>query len=148
MGRYIEWDDVVKRYNDLAQVGDSNLVDGTYIQYAEFEVDARLATLYSVPFSSNNATVKDLSIDLAYLKAAPTRSANYKRIKEWVDERFKMLCGGKMSMITDSGDVAALAGNKAVPFSSTSGSPQVFLSPTSCEVHQGLGIMPFSEDLT
>lgn len=142
MGRYITWDSVHERYGDIEGVGDSQEVERAFLQPAEYELDARLSSRYTTPFESNNETAKDLSIDITYLKAMPTRNKNWERIDKYVDKRITMLLKGQMGMITTSGDLQA--SNKLVPFTTTSGSPQVFLNATSEQLIYGLGIQPNS----
>ena len=105
MGRYIDWPDVVDRYQTIASVGDTKEVGSAYIQYAEAEVDARLACAYTVPFSNNNLTAKDLAIDITFLKVSRTRDKTYDKVKVSVDERIKMLITNKAKMVDLSGTI-------------------------------------------
>jgi len=80
-------------------------VDSQYIMYAENELDQRLGPYFTVPFSSNNITARDLSIDLSYAKVVIYDDPDkYKAIIEHVDMIIGDLIAGKMAMVTDSGD--------------------------------------------
>lgn len=121
MGRYIEWDDVVKRYPTVSKLGGAEVVGLDHVPYAEAEVDARLSPAFTVPFSSNNQTARDLSIDLTYLRANPLRDPEKNApVQERVDNLIAALLEGRMAMVTTSGDVIqpALVGGVS-PWSNT-----------------------------
>lgn len=105
MGRYIDWADVVDRYPVLSNVGDAVKMDSTHIVPAESEVDARLAPVFTTPFSSDNVTAQDLSIQLVYLRAGYLKDDNWVNFKDYIDERFDRLTDGSEAMLTSSGDV-------------------------------------------
>lgn len=142
MGRYIKWNHVQERYPDIEDVGDAQEVGRAFLEPAEFELDAKLSSRFSVPFSSNNETAKDLAIDMTYLKASPTRSKNWERIKKYVDERIMMLTKGQMGMITTSIDL--ISGDRLRPISTTSGDPVVFQNVSSSQITYGVDILPSS----
>lgn len=111
MGKYIDWADVTYRYKRFADIKDSNEAGDEVIPYAENYIEVGLASKFSVPFSSNNTTVKDLCIDAAMAKVLMFKDT----------EKAEMMLGhvnsimfglreGMLSMLTDSGDVIALAG--------------------------------------
>lgn len=114
MGRYATWSDCLIRYGDLSRVtsGDVNAAESSYIVHAENRVEARLASKYTVPFSSNNLTAKDLTIDMAYLMVMavkdPEKTAT---LKELLDERFDNLLSGKEVMLTDAGVLSGFVGD-------------------------------------
>jgi len=112
MGRYIDWDDITDRYSVLTKgnYAGSAEVDSAHIVYAENELDALLASTFTVPFSSNNLTAKDLSIDLTYCRVGNFKISERKEFKEEIMEKINMLKNGEMSMITDSGDVLTTTG--------------------------------------
>jgi len=119
MPRYITFADVAARYPEIAKGKDATQVDGTYILYAEAEVDARLAPSFTVPFSSNNLTVKDLAIDITFLKIYmwkdPKKAA---AINSYVCGRIDDLIAGNALMITTSqGTIDSSMGGSA--FSTT-----------------------------
>lgn len=105
MGKYIDWGDVVDRHPVMSNVGDAIKMESTHILPAENEVDARLAPVFTVPFSSNNATAADLAIQLVYLRAGFLKEDNWTNYKSYIDERFDRLLDGSEAMLTSSGDV-------------------------------------------
>ena len=112
MGRYITWDDVTDRYTLLVKgsYSGANEVESAFITYAENELDALLASSFTTPFSSNNQTAKDLSIDLTYCRAGNFKISERKEFKEEIMEKINMLKNGDMSMLTDSGDLITSTG--------------------------------------
>jgi hypothetical protein len=116
LGRYINWDDVVGRYSQINKHGGAADIGSNFIQYAEAEVDARLASCYSVPFvsgvGSTPITVKDLAIDVTYLKATiGAKSKAWDQIKNSVNDRIKMICNGDSQIVGPGGDpLAQIAG--------------------------------------
>ena len=127
MGRYINWDDVTDRYSLLAKgsYAGADEVDSAHITYAENELDALLASTFTVPFSSNNLTAKDLSIDLTYCRVGNFKLKEQKEFKEMIMDKINMLKNGDMSMITDSGDVLTTGGTTQI-WSSTEDYHPVF----------------------
>lgn len=116
MGRYANWDDVTDRYTVIASKGSASDVDNTYIAMAEAELESRLGKVFSVPFDSDNLVAKDITIDIAFLKASVARDKTYDKIKTSVDQRIKDLLLGKSVMVTTSG--TAISSN-LVPGSNT-----------------------------
>ena len=104
MGRYIRWNNVVGRYSSLSDIGGADDVSSNYIQYAEVEIDGRLAPKFTTPFSSNNLTVKDLCIDLVYAKAGNLNIEDYDKLMDRIDKRIERLLAGEENMMTNSGD--------------------------------------------
>jgi len=106
MGRYCEVSQVVARFRKTTDVVSyPGAVDSQYIYFAENELDVKLGPYFTVPFSSNNITATDLSIDMTYAKIIryddPER---YKLIMEHIDSVIGDLIIGKAGMITTSGD--------------------------------------------
>jgi phage gp36-like protein len=110
MGRYINWEDLVGRYSQINKIGGAESVGSNYIQYAEAEVDARLACCYTVPFSGTPVTIKDLCIDVALLKATFGREKSWDRMKTYVDDRFKMICSGQIQVAYEDGSIISQVG--------------------------------------
>lgn len=104
MGRYIEWDDVVNRYKQFGDIVDDAEAAVTYINYAETYIDGALAPAYTLPFSNNNETVKDLCIDLAFAKTQLFKdSEKADAIMAHVGSYISALVSGKMAMVVGSG---------------------------------------------
>jgi len=104
-GRYITWDDVVNRFTEFTDFGGAIKVASHHIVYAEAQLDSMLGTVFVVPFSSNNITIKDLAIDLVYARAIRGKSDEYKSIRADVASRVYALCNGLAYMITASGEI-------------------------------------------
>lgn len=119
MGRYINWDDVVDRYPEVNTLGGADEIGSAYIAYAETFVDGMLASHFTPPFSDNNLTVKDLAIDCVFFRAARFKNENATEVKSDFFSKIKMLKGGDLSMVTDSGDVIAIGAQSVSAFSTT-----------------------------
>jgi hypothetical protein len=107
-GRYVTYDDIVGRYAKFSTVtGGAVHAASHYISFAEAMIDGLLADTFTVPFSSNNLIVKDLTIDLAYLKAMGLRAEDRDEIRGEVMQKIEMLKAGTLVMVTSSGDTIA-----------------------------------------
>lgn len=104
MGRYIDWSDVANRYADVARISGAEAVGSSWLSYAEAELDARLGTLYTVPFSPAPPLVRDLAIDMTYYRMT-MRQKGSDLIKEFIDERLNGLIGGTITLTDSSGSV-------------------------------------------
>lgn len=108
MGWYIEFDDVADRYPKVAdKTGAGPKEIEGYIQGAEAEVDAALATIYNTPFTpgSTNAPqlVRDICIDLTYWKAVGWQNEKLGKVqKDYIDARLKAISEGAV-LLTNSG---------------------------------------------
>lgn len=106
MGRYCNYQDVVNRFRKATDVNSyQTAIESNYILFAEAELDGRLGGYFTVPFSSNNVTAKDLSIDLSYAKIIIYADPKvYKSIMDQVDKRIDALISGDAYMLTTSQD--------------------------------------------
>lgn len=120
MGRYCEYTDVVARYRKVSDVNSISSIESNFIVYAEAELDQRLSGAFTTPFSSNNITIKDLSIDLTYAKVIrfddPEKAA---LIDKHVSTSIQALLDGNSQMITSSGDSLAIESTADIPWSNT-----------------------------
>ena len=132
MGRYIEWDDVIHRYPALNTLGGSDEVDPAYIAYAEAEVDARLAKSFTIPFSNDNMTVRDLVIDDVYYRAGRFKFEDAIAVHSAYLESIGALIAGELGMVTTSGNLVSSA--KAVGIYSSTQS-----------YHSAFGMRPVEE---
>lgn len=105
MGRYIEWDDVVDRYPELNSIGGADEFGPTYVDYAEAFVDGALSDKYTVPFSNNNMTIKDLCIDYCYWRAGRFKLADAADVQSAFFGTVKMIKDGFLNLINTSGEV-------------------------------------------
>lgn len=130
MGRYIKWDDVIDRYPSLNTIGGADELSSTYIVYSEAFVDAQLSNKYTLPFSENNMTVRDLAIDCVYWRAGRFNLEDATAVKSSFFETIAMLKKGQMDMIDADGNI--VGGKKAIGiFSSTeSYHPSFGMRPT------------------
>lgn len=124
MGRYINWDDVVIRYPSIDNIGGAAEVGSAWIGAVEAQLDGMLSPQFSVPFSSNNETIKDLAIELAYTRMGNLKVDESKDMREMFMERINRLKTGMESMITSSGDLVGLVGDTV--YSSTQNFNPVF----------------------
>jgi phage gp36-like protein len=106
--RYIDWADVTGRYLDAAKITDSSDAQRNWINGAEAEVDARLASRYVVPFANTPTLcpdmIRDLTVDLTYFKMSVGR-IDTDPLKKYLDERFKGLLDGTLTITTSAGEV-------------------------------------------
>lgn len=103
MGRYIDWKDVTDRYKAIGDDLDATKINSTFINYAETKVDGRLAAKFTTPFSNNNITVKDLCIDLVYIKAGNLSIEETEKLNNQVEKTLNDLMSGDQAMILDDG---------------------------------------------
>jgi len=103
MGRYITYSDIVNRHELVGDQG-AGEVDSSYIRYAEFEIESSLASKFPIPFSTNNVTVKDLCIDMTFIKLMRTSGDDFntEKLEDSLKERIEKLLNGKSLMITNS----------------------------------------------
>jgi len=115
MGRYITYSaDLYPRYRKLADVNSLSNIDSNYVTYAEAEVDGLLSPGFSVPFSSNNLTVKGLCIDTTLYKIWEYKDTTKAEVlRESIDRRIEALLDGAQHMVTSSGDVIQMSGQDA-----------------------------------
>ncbi len=119
MGRYIEWDDVIDRYPVLNTIGGSDEVSSTYIVYAESTTEGLLASKYTVPFSNNNMTIKNLVIDYTYWMAARFKLDDAVAVYSSYHGIIRMLKKDQMEMILDDGTLLSGARKNSGLYSST-----------------------------
>lgn len=119
MGRYIEWDDVIDRYPSLDTIGGADQLSSSYIVYAEAAVDGLLASHFTPPFSNNNMTVRDLSIEYVYWRAGRFKVEDAAEVKSSFYETINMLKSRQMVMFDSSG--SEISGVEVAPgtYSST-----------------------------
>lgn len=103
MGRYVNSSDLFTRYPELIRVNSTTAIESAYVLYAENELDGMMASHFTVPFSSNNITAKDLANDLTYLKANNFKSEDRKSFRDEIMERIKRLKDGAERMVLSDG---------------------------------------------
>ena len=124
MGRYATAKEVIERYEALNGYGES-LLNSAYLMYAENYIDERLGGSFTVPFSSNNITVKDLTIDVTFMRAANMKEAERTSFSNLIEKRIDNLILGKTRMTTSSLDTIESSINSGA-YSSTETYHSVF----------------------
>ena len=104
---YVNYDEVVARYPLLESWGKSQTeVNSDLIHYAEVELNSKLGSKFSVPFSDAHPTVKDLTIDLCYYRALRTKDPDKAlKLHEIFLGRIDDILSGKEVLYTDSGTI-------------------------------------------
>jgi len=107
----IDWSDITRRYPETAKLADATQADSSWVPFAIAELHARLAPGFTVPFSDNNMTAKDLAIDLTFAKVYRFKDIEKAdAVMTYVGAQIDMLLGGTQKMITTSGDALASVG--------------------------------------
>lgn len=109
MGRYCTVDEVRGRYSELDTMAKFDITS-YHLPYAEMELDGYMAPYYTVPFSSNNLTAKDLAIDLTYIRIANLKAEDREQFRKEILDRIKMYQSGAMAMMTSSGTAVSVGG--------------------------------------
>lgn len=130
----INWRDVNIRYPETLKIADATQADSSWVPYAIRELEARLSTAFTTPFSDNNMTAKDLTIDLAFAKVYRYKdNEKAAAVSSYVASQIADLIHGKMSMITDTGEV--IQGSIGTMYSTTEKYHSVFgMSPVEYSV--------------
>lgn len=124
MGRYATPDEIIQRYPSLKGTG-AAVIDSAFVLYAENDVDGLLGRHFTTPFSSNNITVRDLVIDMTYLRAASLKPSEQEKRQADIDRRVADLIGGNVGMLVSSGSPIYSAGGGAA-YSTTADYHSVF----------------------
>jgi hypothetical protein len=96
-------------------------VNSHVLPYASWRLEALLAPAFTVPFSDNNLTARDLTIDLAYLLVLQRSKEPKERqaLEQAVLARVQGLSQGREAMVTTSGGALYAAPQQEVVWSST-----------------------------
>lgn len=125
MSNIITAEDVYNRYLEIGKAVGSVELDAGFMIPAEQQITSDLASKFTVPFSSNNLTAKDLMIDETYYRYMLTKQAKKAgEMRKSLDSRIEKLLSGASSMVTDSGDI--LSREQTVAWSSTMNYTPVF----------------------
>ena len=115
---YVTYDDVVIRYPVVKTWGSNETeVNSGLIPFAEADLNSRLAPAFTVPFSDTPLIIKDLTLDLLYLKMLATRAsgkeqmATFKELKTCFNDRIDRLVNGEDALTTDSGTIIDPSGS-------------------------------------
>lgn len=109
---YATYSETILRYPLLATwntgVGSATtVVNSDLLYFAAQEIDSRLATHFTTPFSAAHPTVKDLCIDLAYYRALRTKDPDQAaKLRDVIDGRIDAIKAGTEYILTGSGTLA------------------------------------------
>lgn len=111
---YITYNEVLERYPMLKTWAGNSPMLATEITYAENEINGRLSTHYSTPFSGAHPTIKDLAIDLTYFRTLILKDPDQAvKVKEFVLGRIDGLKNGDEYIMTDSNTYITPEASKA-----------------------------------
>jgi len=105
---YSTYSDCVGRYRILEDwPGKTTGVNSSLIYFGDVQLNSMLAPKYTVPFSDTPPTVRDLSIDFAYLKSLQygNDTEKWKEVNEQLQERIERILDGDEKIYTDSGTI-------------------------------------------
>ena len=126
----VTWEEVITRYPRLSSLtGGAEELESSYVLPAEGEVTSRLANKFTIPFSNNNVTAKDLVIDLIRIRGGSYKEKDREDMQERFDKRVERLLTGTDGMVTivDSLFAVVFAGDGAPSiWSSTEDYPPTF----------------------
>lgn len=109
MGKYVDATFVTAVYSSLSSVA-STSVGSYHIPMAEAKLESMLGRTYSIPFSDNNLTVKELVTELVYIKIGNLAIEQRKERMEMFNQRIDDLISGKEALVTTSGDLIQSSG--------------------------------------
>lgn len=100
---YATYSDFATRYG--TRLGEAE-VTSHYLPFAAARLEAALAPCFSVPFSANNVTARDLTIDLAYLMVLERGrdAGDGEALRTRLQARLTGLAAGTEAMMTASGE--------------------------------------------
>ena len=125
------WSECVQIYNVLTRVTSGTGVGSAQLEFAETEVQGYLSSHFTVPFSNNNLTVKQLVIDMTYLKVGNLNLDDASALREQIYERMNALKNGSATMMSNSGESLGTTDKSSV-YSTTQNYHPVFgMSPTT-----------------
>ncbi len=124
MGRYINWDDIVLRYPSINKLGGASEIGSAWIGAVENQLDGMLSKSFTVPFSTNNETIKDLAIELTYIRVGNLKVDESKEMREQFMDRIKRINSGMEGLVTSTGEIVGMIGETV--WSSTAGYNSVF----------------------
>lgn len=106
----VNWEDVSGKYPSIARDYTAETVNSHYIPYAEAELNGLLSGAYTVPFSSNNLTARELVTDLTYCRVIGNKAGEQNEYCKAVYDRIMRIKNGSEAMLTSSGDVMNIDG--------------------------------------
>lgn len=130
----INWQDVNQQYPETVKLTDATRADSWIIPNAIAELESRLAPGFTVPFSTNNITAKDLATAITFERLWRFKDEKKaKLVRDYVDSRIKDLLSGMADMMLSDGTALVTVGGTI--YSTTDGYVPVFgMSPTEYSV--------------
>lgn len=110
MGKYITINDVGSMFNRLDTV-DTTAINSYHIPYAEAYIEGALGNSFPIPFSSNNVTVKDLSLDMVYLRVSNLNFEDRTAKLKEINDRLQRIRDGIEAMVTTDGTPLQMIGD-------------------------------------
>lgn len=126
MARYINWSDVSARYKNIGTDYDATQINSNYVPFVESQIEGMLSQKYTVPFSNNNFVVKDLCIELLYIKVANLNVKDSESRMKALLSRIDRILDGKENLVDDLGAVINKDVGSSVAWSSESGYQPTF----------------------
>lgn len=122
---YATFSDFNARY--ATRLGEAE-VTSHYLPFASTRLNGLLGGAFTVPFSSNNQTARDLTIDLAYLMVLQRSKEpqDHQALDQAVQGRITGLLEGREAMMTTSGEALFAEAARQVVWSSTARFRTVF----------------------
>lgn len=117
MANYANWGDIVNKYPHAGRGLGADEVSSVHLLYASAELDGLLGGRYTTPFSSNNITAKELTVDLAFLKLKVLKDKDAEALRKEVDARIARLMKGEEVMVLVDGTL--IPGDLSTAWSST-----------------------------
>jgi phage gp36-like protein len=117
---YATYSDFTARYATRLEPAE---LTSHYLTYAAARLDGLLGAHFTVPFSANNVTARDLTIDLAYLLILQRsrESGDTGPLGAAVAGRLTALAAGREAMVTASGETLFARAAAGGVWSSTAG---------------------------
>ncbi len=107
---FANWNDLVSRYPGVDRAGGSKDVSSAFLTFSDNEINGLLSSYFTVPFSSNNMTAVDLSVELSYARIGVTKIEQSDAIRDRVMSRVNRIKSGAESMMLSDGTVLKSSG--------------------------------------
>ena len=122
---YATYSDFAARYATKLTEGE---VNSHHLPFASTRLEGRLGPYFTVPFSLNNQTARDLTIDLAYLLVLQRSrdEADSEVMQRSLETRLAALVNGEQAMVTTSGETIFAHSARPVVWSTTARYRTVF----------------------
>lgn len=122
---YATYNEIIARYPAAADIGEAS-VNSNFLFFAENEINGLLGRHFTAPFSDNNITVKDLTIELSLIRIyTHTSPSEAKRRRDIFDKKISNLIEGEeVMLLTDGSQITSSVGGTV--YSTTSGYTPIF----------------------